>query len=218
MKKFVVLFFCLLLCFGGLGCSKDLSFTVEQNISEKVELYFCGVGEFNVSVSSGEREEPYVYDGKRGNMVEFSIFSVYIENLRDDKIEIELDINDQKSIRTFEYNPLSGCYVFDLEKKMKKDDNIRVSYRNSEVRLLCFSSEFKIDCKKAINIATECFEEDMLKLFSKNELRGECYLRVLDNPKDDFKNKYWYFYVFAENKTSYSCVIDVYTGEIITKN
>ena len=218
MKKVLVLFFCLITCFGAFGCTEDLSKVVLKNLSEKVELYFCGVGEFNVSVSSGEREDPYVYDGKRENMVEFSVFSFYVQNLKEDNIDVTLKVNEESFVKTFEYNPLSGCYVFDLGKKLNKDDSITVFYRNDEVKLLCFSQEFKIDCEEAIKIATTSFEDEILNLFSKNELKAECYLRILDNPKDDFKNKYWYFYVFAENKTTYSCVIDVCTGELITKN
>lgn len=218
MKKGLYVFLiCLSFMFLFVGCAKDFNQIVEENISEKVETYFCGTGEFRAKLSSGQREEPYTYDGKKSKLVDFAVLSIICDC---DKsiLNAQVVINDVSESKIFELNTINGEFVVDLEKKVYESDKVLVKYNGSEVLLECKSKYFNIDSNEALQIGINTFKEDLEKLVSKNELQAELYLRVLDNPQDNFSKAFWYFYIFANNESSYSCVIDVTSGKIVVKN
>ena len=62
------------------GCSLDVKTLSLEHVSEKTELYFTGVGEFKASLSSGEREDPYAYDGVKNKTVDYSLVTLYISS------------------------------------------------------------------------------------------------------------------------------------------
>ena len=218
MKKgLYILLLCLTCFFTVFGCSNDFNEIVYKNISEQVETYFCGVGEFKAKISSGERENPYTYNGKTGSLVDFAILSV-ICDYTGSMIQVEITINEQTENKILELNTINGEFVIDLERKINQDDNVSVKYNNQELTLECRSKQFNINYLDALSIGIGTFEQDLKNLFSKNKLLAEIYLRVLDSAQNNFNRAYWYFYVYAENQTTYSCVIDVNSGEIVVKN
>jgi len=216
MKKYLVFVLCFLSTFICFGCGKTTSDLTRENLSEIVENYFYGEGCFNVSVSSGEREKEYVYNGIKTESVEFAIFSLYTKS-NAEIIEVKIYIDDEIINSKFELNRISGAYIFDLEKKVNVENEIYVEYNNEKIRVNCISNNFKIDNVKALEIGVKCFNDEMENLISQKQFNGECYLRIIDN-RNDFQKVFWYFYVYAKNKTTYSCVIDCYSGEIIVKN
>lgn len=199
------------------GCSVDASVLARKNISEIVDTYFCGTGDFNVSISSGKREDPYKYDGKRGNLQEFSVIEMSVSS-QFSEIEVEIIVNEEVYKQILALNIITGRYIAELEKIVRADDKVFVKYKDSQVELVCRSNDFIVGSEKALELGINEFNEEIKKLVSQNEFLGECYLRVLDRAEDNFENIFWYFYIFAENKTTYSCVISVMTGEIVVRN
>ena len=218
MKRGLYVFlFCLSVMLFSFGCSKDFEQIVFENISEEVETYFCGVGDFKAKLSSGQREEPYTYNGKRSALVDFAVLSVFCDCDKS-MISVDVVINGQIETKILELNTINGEFVVDLEKKINESDVVLLKYGGSELTLECKSKDFQINSQKALDIGIGIFKEDLNKLVSKNELLAEVYLRVLDNAKDNFNRAYWYFYIYAVNNQTYSCVIDVMTGDIVLKN
>jgi len=217
MKKYLVFLLCFLSNFLCIGCEKNATDFVTENLSEVVENYFYGEGSFNVSVSSGEREKEYIYNGRKTENVEFAIFSLYTKN-NAEIIEVKIYIDDEMFNCKFELNRISCAYIFDLEKKVSNENEIFVEYDNEKIKVNCVSNNFTIDYAKALTIGTNYFENEIKNLVSQKQFNGECYLRVIESRYNDFQKVFWYFYVYAKNKTTYSCVIDCYSGEIIVKN
>ena len=199
------------------GCSNQIKTLSADHVSEKTELYFTGVGEFKASLSSGERENPYEYDGVKRDSVDYSLVTLYLTN-NAKSVDAEVIINGISSVKTFDLDIITGNYIADLEKRVNADDKISVKYKGNEVSLDCVSKDFLINCDKALEIGLESFEKEMTKLLSKNNLTAECYLRILDRAENNFSLIYWYFYIYAQNGTTYSCVITVDKGEIIVRN
>ena len=219
MKKgffIVAMFFAF--CGAFLGCSKDVNSLASQNISEKVLTYFCGVGEgFKASLSSGQRETPYTYNGIKGKLVDFAVLTISCD-CKDPSIEAQVEINDERKSVRLEVDIVTGEYLVDLEKFLVSEDVVKVKYKENEVELECKSKDFKVSLKEALKIGNENFLTELENLSSKNELLAEIYLRVLSNSADNFSRTYWYYYIFAQNGTTMSCVIDTTSGEIIVKN
>ena len=219
-NKIVLILISIFSCIGImmlLGCSVDVTTLTKENVSEKTELYFTGVGEFKASLSSGEREDPFIYDGIKNACVDYSVVTLYVSSSAQ-SITAEVFINGIGEIKIFDFDIISGNYVADLEKKVKQEDEIKIKYRDQEVILNCVSKNFVIDANKALEIGIDSFKGEMEKLLSKNKLTAECYLRILDRAENNFSLVYWYFYIYAKNGTTYSCVITVDDGKIIVRN
>ena len=219
MKKvFFGILSLLMISFGMLGCSHSANELASKNVSEKVTTYFCGVsGNFKASISSGQRENPYTYNGIKNPLVDFAVLTISCDsNLT--YIDVDVKINDDTSTQRLEIDTVTGEYIVDLERYLVGSDLVSVKYKGIELNLECKSKDFKISHIEALKIGNDCFSEDLQNLISKNELLAEIYLRVLSSSADNFSRMYWYYYIFAQNGTTYSCVIDTNSGEIVVKN
>lgn len=215
-KKILLLisfFFCVILT----GCSVNIQDLAKQSVSEIVEVYFSGSGDFSANISAGQRENPYEYNGKAGELKDFSVVTMFVS--ADQKcIQAEISINTKNETIILEQDLLSSSYVVDLEYKVNAEDKISLKYKDSVVELECKSKDFNIKSGNALEIATQTFSNELENLISKKKINAECYLRIIDNPNDKFNRLFWYFYIYAENGTSHYCVINIEDGTILTKS
>lgn len=213
---------CLVLCLiGGLlftGCSNTVENKVKNNLSEVVESYYYGECEdFKGSLSIGHRENPYNYDGVSKNKVNFSVLTLFTSS-NDEFIFAEIVINGESSKIFLERDLISGAYLAELDRNSIKGSTIKVRYLNNEIDLACKSDDFCLSYSDVIKIGSETFKSELNSLIFNNNLKAECYIRVLEDVSNNFIKNYWYFYVYTVEGISYSCVIDVNTGKIIIKN
>lgn len=209
------------LCICGLvvftGCSLNVQELAKESISEKVEVYFSGTGDFSANISSGYREEPYIHNGKTAEIKDFAIVTLIL-GVNAKFVEAEITINDKTDTILLEQDILTSEHLVDLAYRVKEDDKISVKYKDNVVELECKSKDFITTSDMALEIGTTAFETDLEKLISKEKLSAECYLRVINNPNDKFNRLFWYFYIYAENGTTYYCVINIDDGNILIKN
>ena len=199
------------------GCSKSQVELVKENMSEITYTYFYGkCDEFEISLSSGEREEPYVYNGKNEQMYDFGLV---VAKLKTDKEKESMifSINGDATSEVLEYNMVTGTYMLDLERSFDEGDLISVKYGNTQITLDCLSKEFKVGYDKAIDIGVNEFSEEISKMLQKDELKAECYLKILDNLSNGFDSRFWCFSIVNEEGEHLNCVIDVESGEITAK-
>ena len=218
-KKIFLLISSLCLCclFAITGCSLNVEELAKQSISEKVEVYFSGTGDFSANISSGYREDPYVYNGKTAEVKNFAVVTLLL-GVDSKYVQADITINDKTSTILLEQDMLSSEHVADLGYKVKEDDEISIKYKDKSVQLTCKSKDFATSSDRALEIGTTAFAEDLEKLISKEKLSAECYLRVIDNPNDKFNRLFWYFYIYAENGTTHYCVISVEDDNILIKS
>ncbi len=220
MKKF-------LFCVGAMtmplvfmlgGCSVNKIELVKENISEITYDYFYGkCDEFEVAISSGEREEPYAYDGRKANLCEFGLAVAKLNSKKESEVLV-FSVNGDATSVTFEYNIMTGTYMFDFEKMFGRDDVVSVKYGNTQITLENISKNFAVDYEKALQIGTAEFDQEISALMQKDELKAECYLKILDNLSNDFDNQYWCFSVVNEEGEHLNCIIDIESGEVVAKS
>jgi len=199
------------------GCSQSQLDRAKENISEITYNYFYGkCDDFEISISSGEREEPYVYDGKSAGKCDFALVVARI-NGKNEKEPITFSINGDASSQMLEYNLMTGTYMLDLEKELMAEDVISVKYGNSQITLDNLAKDFAVDYNKAIEIGVNEFSEEINGMIEKEEFKAECYLKILDNLSNGYDTRFWCFSIVNEQGEHLNCVIDIMSGEIVAR-
>ena len=199
------------------GCGQSQYDMAISKMSEITYSYFYGKCDtFEISISSGEREEPYVYDGKSQEKCDFALVTAKI-NTNSEKINMTFSINGEASSQILEYNIMTGTYMVDLEQQLDADDQISVKYGNTQISVDCKSKEFAIGYQKAIEIGVNEFSEDMTKVTESGEFKAECYLKILDNISNNYDSSFWCFSIVDEKSQHLNCIIDTQTGNIVAR-
>lgn len=215
-KNLFVYLMCTFSFFMCFGCNKNV--VSEKNVSERVETYFNGVANgFKASISSGQRENPYIYNGVTAPFVDFAVLTIVCD-CANASIDVQITINEKCQNIRLEVDTVTGHFLTDLETKLKEGDVVTLNYAGESLTLSCMSKDFNLSWKDSFEKGMMVFKDDLQKLCSSGTLMAEIYLRVLDNAEDEFNRIYWYFYVYAQNGTTYSCVIDPKSGEVVVKN
>ncbi len=215
---FAVFVFCFMSMFLFTGCEKSLKDNLQNSKAEIVENYFFAKGEtFSCSISSGEREEPYSYDGRAEDMVDFSILTIFFQS-PSFSILADVFINEKKRTQTLAVNPINGHYICDLKVFLKIDDKIEICFNDETLELKPLSKDFEISFEKAFVTGVEFLSSEIENLFSKDVFQVEIYLRVLEIQDNNFDQLFWYFGVIGKNKTNFYCIIDTQSGKIIQQN
>ena len=217
MKKKLLPLIALPCCLMFAGCSPNYIQMTKDNMSEITEVYFYGeCNDYKVSLSSGQREEPYVYDGVSKESCKFALINMELSSSRD-KESVTFTINGEANTVVVEYNPITSTYMADLEKVVEKESVISVKYGNTEISLNQSSNNFAVDYNKAIEIGVNEFNEEIISLVQKDELKAECYLKVLDKLTNSYEEPFWCFTVVDQKGNHLNCIIDVTTGEVLAR-
>lgn len=202
------------------GCSKN-SFDVMSFMSDIRTVIF--VGECDnafITVSSGERENPYVYDGQNNNRVDFCIVSVWPSyKLNNSELSVDIFIDDGEKNIVLEKSPYENGYMTDLGVKIGSDKMVKIKCEelNVEVDLSCQSGSWEIQYNDAIKIGENALKDKMEGYIENNKLNGECYLKIIYDKSREIKTYYWYFTFIGNDKQSSSCVIDPNNGQVLAK-
>lgn len=202
------------------GCGKSLEARVEENLSERTCVYYFAEGEgCYATLSSGEREEEYLLNGKSENKVDFALLSIKPStNTAAKLIKANVSINDHSQVYELELNDLNGAYMVDLEQRLSGDESIVVEYAGEALELQNLSKDFVIDDAKAIEIACNELAEKIDAIRKGNNLNAECYLRVLDKKANNFDDMFWCFTVVGTDKQTFSVIISTVDGSILAKS
>ena len=217
MKK---LFICsLLLCIPLMliGCGKTGQ--LEDNISEITKTYYQGSdqsGQVHASISVGQREEPYIIDGRHQPLCDFSLFVINFDQLlEDEEITVELAINGETQEFVMYLNPVGHQYMADLGYALGDNDKVSVTYQDYNINFDNVSDDFTISWSQALEIAKENLGERLDAFYQENNFKGECYLKILTEQNDNFDDLFWYFSVVGQNNEVANVVIDVKSGEVL---
>lgn len=219
-KKAFLCFGLIVVCLSVVGCTKTTEDFVFGNLSEYTQIYYFGENEnFYSTLSIGKRESDYLMNGKSGNCVDFSLLCVHLEqSVSSQTIVVTLKVNGEESQKELELNTLNDVYMIDLETIFTADENIEIKYNDSQIKLNPLSSDFSVDYKKAIKIASKELEDKILLKKSFSSLNAECYLRVLDKKANNFDGMFWCFTVLNVSNESYSVIISTENGSILAKS
>lgn len=219
--KILCVTFCIGLCVVILGgCSKEID--VSDYMSDIREtLYAAEDDKLFVTVVSGERENPYKYDGIKNPNVDFCIVSVFPKNAKIDEntLDIDLVVGDTTHEITLEKSPYENAYLEDLGSKIAAGQNVKFVCDDLGVslNLVNESQMWEITSAEAIKIGAEELSDKINSQIQNGVLKGECYLKIIYDKSRDMKNYYWYFSFVPETGNASSCVIDPTTGKVLAK-
>lgn len=201
------------------ACTFNLATKVKQNISELAEELFFGENDdAYVTITSGYREQPFEYDGVCNESVDFCVIDVVFKNnLSPSEIDAQITINDKAHQITLEKNPFKSSFMFDLQKSIDASDHIFFTFNEKQIDLTCKSKDFSINYEKALNIGIENTLEKLKNLTSRGSFKGECYLKIINNPLQNSKLFYWFFSVKGQDGSTFSVIIDPITGSVLAK-
>lgn len=222
MKKrmFLVLLMTLFVASVACGCGKTTYQLIKENMSEITNVYYYGENDdFYCSLSSGEREKNYLMDGRKSETVEFALFSLsFLKPRQNSMIKVFVTIGQTREEKEFELNTLNNKYMFDLGKSVGEGEEVFVEFEKSVLKLECLSKDFGVNADKALRIASEELEKQILACKSFNTLNAECYLTVLDKKANHFDGVFWCFSILNTQNQTFSIIISTKDGAVLAKS
>ena len=219
MKKFGLFAMVALCAFTMFGCGGevDLYTLVSNNMSEMSDVYFFSDNEnLPVSLASGRREEPYVYDGESEAKCDFALIIARLDNSDSEYVSVTIDGETEQVL--LEYNYMTGTHVADLERRLTGEEKISISYLDQQANLICKSSEFVVSATQAIEIGASRLSTQIEQLRDGNTLNGECYLKLLDDVSGGFSEVFWLFSVYSNQGEMKNVIISTVSGDVLVGN
>ena len=222
MKKLVCLMLvCGILFLAPLGCGQTLSAAIEDNMSEIRRNVFEGQNDsLKVSFMSGEREDPYEYNGISEKNIDFGIFTVYFnEFIGNYKVPFVATINEEKFEGMLEKNPYNESYMVDIEKSAADDAEIIISINNMPAVVLeNISSTWQVDYNQALELGKTYLNDELNEIYSSGKFQAECYLKHITDEKFISGQYFWSFYVVDTKFVRHTVMFDVNSGDLLVKN
>lgn len=220
MKKLIVVFSLVFILFGVAGCGKTINNHVKENMSEITKDYYFGENDsFYATLSVGERESSYLYNGQSTESVDFALLTLTFKN-GSSLNTVEVVLNDGANSYDVELmsDDMSVDFMADIVNLFSFGEAFTLTYNNENVELTRISDEFGIDYQEALNIACGNLKEELESCKSYNNFNAECYLRVLREKENNFDNLYWCFTCLNYEGESFSIVFSTVDGEILAKS
>lgn len=225
MKKIVCVFFVLFIaCVIMISCTDTNYIAIQNSLSEERKNIFIGETEdFSVNFMTGKREKDYVINGYNTELIDFGVVTFTLKNDRfnDENLKCIVEINNKKYEEILEKNPFDGSFVADIKTAVENYQSIFVKLKannyENECELTNLNSEWKINNKKALEIAYKNFKRKLKKQISNGEFEGEVYIKILNNTsvsKDDYL---WYINFVCRNGKNYACIIDTNSSKVLAK-
>ena len=220
MKKLIVAFSLVFILFGVAGCGKTINNHVKENMSEITKDFYFGENDsVYATLSVGERESSYLYNGQSTESVDFALLTLTFKN-GSSLNTVEVVLNDGTNSYDVELmsDDMSVDFMADIVNLFSFGEAFTLTYNNENVELTRISDEFGIDYQEALNIACENLKEEHESFKSYNNFNAECYLRVLREKENNFDNLYWCFTCLNYEGESFSIVFSTVDGEILAKS
>lgn len=198
MKKLVatVLIICALLFVSSCKNEMDLSMYLSQ---KRTSVYTASDEEYTLTLYGEEREDPFISDGFVGSMKKF--ITVRIEDCKRslDDASVTVSYGDVSLSGKFEYSPLNGKYLIELETKVlpvSKEVTAVIKNAGEEktYTLIGYDSS-KIDYKSALSSVSKTSADNLTKLKNGNNLSIEVRLRTI------YQEERVFFYVSIIDKS-----------------
>lgn len=220
MKKLIVAFSLVFILFGVAGCGKTINNHVKENMSEITKDFYFGENDsVYATLSVGERESSYLYNGQSTESVDFALLTLTFKN-GSSLNTVEVVLNDGTNSYDVELmsDDMSVDFMADIVNLFSFGEAFTLTYNNENVELTRISDEFGIDYQEALNIACENLKEELESCKIYNNFNAECYLRVLREKENNFDNLYWCFTCLNYEGESFSIVFSTVDGEILAKS
>lgn len=201
------------------ACGKTTYSRACDNMSERTDVYYYAQCDgYDISIASGQREEPYLLNGQSEKKVDFALLCINLSTSSSARIiKATVSIDGQETACELEITGLNSGYMADLQQRLTGDEKISVTYAGKESELKNISKDFAINSDKAIEIGANALAGEIDKLRNGNKLNAECYLTVVDKNSNELDGTFWCFNVVNVNGESFSAIISTQDGKVLAK-
>ncbi len=215
MKKLCVFLMCLCPLFAFAGCGQvDTINLLKNNLSEVSDVYYFSQDPvLKVSICSGKREEPYIYDGKSCDKLDFALITADIEG--SDSEMVTISINGVAEDVILEFNYKTGTHMADLGRKLSGSEKIEFKYLDQTTTLECKSNSFVVSSDDAILLGYQTLQNQIDSLVQDGEFKGEAYLKIIDSLSGGFEDVFWLFSILDQNGEMKNLIISTQEGIVL---
>lgn len=221
MRKFFYVIGAFLLgCCFLIACSYSMASQIKNNISELTTILFAGEGNnFYATLTCGQREEPYVFDGKSSEKQNFSVLTITLFNSQTiPTLPYKITVNNKDYEGELDRNTLRANYMTDIEIAVSENTEIVLFFNETQVDLNCISNSFETNSSLAIDLAIENLNDELMEEFENGNFNGECYLRILNNPIQNKNVFFWHFSIVnTSSQVVATVIIDTMSSSILAK-
>lgn len=217
MKKFLMFFVAIVTVVCFCGCTGSSN----KAISYKQTAYLIGeCEEFNLTVTSGLRESPYLMDGERGDLVEFCTVTLKPSSNEGVNQNYTYEVTVDGESYTGSLNKdtfgttLSGDIGVDIGDSMTSIV-VKFGDESRTVMLENMMSNSLVSSDDALSIAEKALEDTLAQL--PEEDKREVYLKFVSDIVGDESVYYWYVAYVGEGGKYSAVLIDIVSGDIIAK-
>ena len=219
--KKVLICLCFVLLLGVtfiFGCSTvNLTDHSLTSISEYRKNLFVGkTGNVLATYTTGQREQDYIMDGKKTQLTDFGVLTLYFSSPVEKAPEFKLTINDTSYESVLELNPYDGTYVYDTLTQIDDGSQIELYIKDYDqtIKLVCVSSSWGSTYQDAISIFSQKYQKELDSHSKNGVFNGEVYVKIVSSNKS-LDNIYWYVLCVCESGDMYSALIDPNTKVIV---
>ena len=224
MKKILLGALLILMTVVFSACGADKIDLVKANIAEVRYNVFSGENEeYTATFMSGERENPYIVNGVKEDIVEFGMLTIkYKSSDMPIVAQYTLKIDEQEFKGNLEYNKYDGTLMVDIGKIVSDNAVIELTVTTDNGDSKCTISpkteNLEITWASALEIAVEEFGDEINDFITKGNFNGEVYIKIITDLNSSFDDYYWYVSIVGSNGNSMGVIIDPHSGEVIAKN
>lgn len=227
MKKKLILLVLLvvLVCAFFVGCDKGTKdTTILDAVSELRQDVLVGSSDnFSVKLCVGKKEEPYIADGKAGNVQSNLEVTVVLKKEMPDVTEFQykLSLGERTSEGILKANLFGDAYNINLKNFEFNGEKVTLMIKGGEVEetieLKSVLSENMIKHDEALKLATEELQTHIDQLIVDKKLQAEVHVKLINSASNVNSKYYWYVVFIKADGKNMAVLIDPETKEIAVK-
>ncbi len=208
---------CVLLCVLALtACNNNKTDEPKNNISRQTDEYYAGESElFAVSIENGKRERAFIADGVATDVSDFC--ELIIVPLKTNDYEtisyVIFGENESKLIGEIKHSDMGGFTTSIALDFVPKTITVTAGSDVSEIELADVL-EGALSSNDVINIAKDALKDKLDEEYSQGKADREIYVKLITA---DRTNYYYYVSFIGDGVDYWAMLIDVKSGEIVSR-
>ena len=225
-KKGLITLLLLMMCVATFtACGKHEIDINDYLIEDRQTLYTAEDGLYNVTLSTGMREQDYNFDGIINDMTPFAVVSfsrLDSQPLANDQYTYIVNIGEESYTGFLEKTSNENSYSTDIQATVPADAivTVKITFTGySFNQELCnLSKDFSVDSSTAISIANRELKTELQNMTADKNNKIEAIVKILkDHSNSEIKSYYYYIGILSTNGETLGILIDANSGDIIAK-
>ncbi len=220
MKKKIVISLvaiCCIVCVGlcFVACNKKVDETPKDNISRLTNSYYAGESDcFAVSIEQGRREKTFIADGTAKEVGDFTELTIIPLKKNEYECISYVILGDGNTLSGEINKSDNGEYISIITLDFVPASITLTAVEDTQEIELCNVLDGALSALDIINIAKTEFKDRIDEAIQNNEPEREVYLKVITGDRITY---YYYVSFIGEGVDYWAVLVDIKTGDIISK-